>query len=83
KNNQIGGQKDGIPGNGMRPTTGWVEREIIIDEYDIPIQVDVPPGQYMLEIGMYQLETGQRLEVNGGPEGEGDRILLGKVEVLD
>ena len=60
------------------------EGEIIIDEYDIPIQIDAPLGQYMLEIGMYQLETGQRLEVRGGPEGEGDRILLGKVvEVLD
>ncbi|TEU15319.1 MAG: DUF2079 domain-containing protein [Anaerolineales bacterium] len=81
--NRIWGQKDGIPGGGTRPTTSWAQGEIVVDEYDIPIQTDTPPGQYTLEIGMYQLETGQRLEVRGGPEGEGDRILLGKVEVLD
>ena len=63
KNNQIWGQKDGIPCNGMRPTTGWAEQEIIIDEYDIPIQADAPPGQYTLEIGLYDLITGQRLPV--------------------
>ena len=63
KNNQIWGQKDGIPGNGMRPTTGWAEGEIIIDEYDVPVQVDAPPGQYILEIGLYDLATGQRLSV--------------------
>lgn len=81
--NRIWGQKDDIPGGGTRPTTSWAEGEVILDEYNVPIQIDTPPGQYMLEIGMYQLETGQRLEVRGGPEGEEDRILLGEVEVLD
>ncbi len=62
-NNQIWGQKDGIPGNTIQPTTGWTEGEIIIDEHDVPIQVDAPPGQYILETGLYDLATGQRLPI--------------------
>lgn len=61
--NQIWGQKDGIPGSGMRPTTSWTEGEILIDEYDVQIWVDAPPGQYTLEIGLYDPATGQRLPI--------------------
>jgi uncharacterized membrane protein len=81
--NLIWGQKDSVPHHGTWPVTVWAQGEIVVDEYDILAQIDTPPGQYTLEIGMYQLETGQRLEVHGGPEGERDRILLGKVEVLE
>jgi hypothetical protein len=82
ENNQVWGQKDGIPANGMRPTTGWAQGEIIIDKYDIPIQMDVPPGQYILEIGMYQAETGQRLQI-ANDEGQvvDDRVLLKEITI--
>jgi len=81
---QLRAQKDNPPVNGLLPTSAWETEEIIQDRYIIPLKPDLAPGEYQLEIGMYQLETGQRLEVRGEPEGEGDRILLGKVvEVLD
>jgi hypothetical protein len=81
---QLRAQKDNPPVNGLLPTSAWEAEEIIQDRYIIPLDPDLAPGEYQLEIGMYQLETGQRLEVRGEPEGEGDRILLGKVvEVLD
>jgi hypothetical protein len=81
---QLRAQKDNPPANGLLPTSAWEVGEIIQDRYIIPLDPDLPPGEYQLEIGMYQLETGQRLEVRGEPEGEGDRVLLGKVvEVLD
>jgi hypothetical protein len=76
-------QKDNPPVSGLLPTSAWEVGEFIQDRYIIPLAPDVPPGEYQLEIGMYQLETEQRLEVHGGPEGEGDRILLGKIEVLE
>jgi hypothetical protein len=76
-------QKDNPPVNGLLPTSAWEVGEIIQDRYIIPLSPDLPPDDYRLEIGMYQLETGQRLEVPGGREGSGDRILLGKVQVLD
>jgi hypothetical protein len=83
KEDRIWGQKDSVPVEGTLPTCCWVKDEIIADEYEIPIQPDAPLGQYVIEIGMYQLETGQRLEVRGGPEGEGDHILLSAVEISD
>jgi hypothetical protein len=82
KEDRIWGQKDSVPLGSALPTCCWVKDEIIADEYEIFIQPDAPPGQYVIEIGMYQLETGQRLEVREGPEGA-DRILLGTVEVLE
>ena len=57
--------------------------EIIQDRYIIPLGPELPPDKYQLEIGMYQLETGQRLEVREGLEGEGNHILLSAVEVSD
>jgi len=77
-------QKDNPPVNGFLPTSAWEVGEFIQDRYIIPLDPDVPQGEYQLEIGMYQLETGQRLEVREGPDRAGDRILLGtQVEVLE
>jgi hypothetical protein len=82
KDNLIRGQKDSLPVGGTLPTSCWVKDEIIVDEYKIPIQPDAPPGQYVIEIGMYQLETGQRLPVIG-QEGQiiGGRILLEEITI--
>jgi len=82
KDNLIRGQKDSLPVDGTLPTSCWVKDEIIVDEYEIPIQPDAPPGQYVIEIGMYQLETGQRLPVIG-QEGQiiGGRILLEDITI--
>jgi len=76
---KIWGQRDSLPGNGALPTTGWLPGEFIMDEYEIPVQPDAPPGQYVIEIGMYQAETGQRLPIlEQGREVVDDRILLGR-----
>ena len=82
KNNRIWGQRDNMPRDGTLPTICWVKGEIIVDGYDIPIQPDALPGQYVIEIGMYQLDIGQRLPIIG-PEGQviDDRILLEEVMV--
>jgi hypothetical protein len=76
-------QKDNPPVNGLLPTSDWEAGEIIQDRYIIPLESGVPPGEYQLEIGMYQLGTGQRLEVHEEPGKKGDRILLSTVEVSD
>jgi hypothetical protein len=83
KEDRVWGQEDSVPVDGILPTQCWVKDEIIADKYEISMQPDAPPGQYVIEVGMYQLGTGQRLKVREGPEGEGDRILLGAVEVSD
>ena len=59
--NQIVGQRDAEPGGGMRPTDGWTPGEVVTDNYGVPIHPATPPGEYRVEVGMYDPETGQRL----------------------
>jgi 4-amino-4-deoxy-L-arabinose transferase-like glycosyltransferase len=66
-------QKDNAPMNGVYPTTLWQRGEFVTDVYTL----DLPPGDYMLEVGMYLAETGARLPVAGN----GDLVTLGKVDI--
>jgi hypothetical protein len=85
KNEMIGGQWDSVPGGGLLPTTSWLEGEVIADEYEVPIRPGAPPGHYVIEIGMYDVYTGERLQVRdeSGKQVEGDRILLGQKLQVD
>lgn len=76
-------QKDSIPGDGSLPTTGWIEGEVITDEYDLVVDADAPPGEYVLEFGMYDPATGQRLPIyDAAGELLGDRVLSEAIRVL-
>jgi hypothetical protein len=66
-----------MPQEGRAPTTSWLEGEVIVDTYQIPVRPDCPAGEYDIEVGMYHLETGRRLPVDGR-----DYLLLGKIKVL-
>jgi hypothetical protein len=82
--NQIWGQIDSIPGRGDAPTTGWIPGETITDEYQLVVDPEAPPGEYIIEIGMYDANTGERLPAYGGAEESvGDRILLGHIRLVD
>ncbi len=79
---RVRGQVDRVPGDGAYPTTGWVPGEVLVDTYQVPVDADLPPGQYPIEVGMYDPGTGARLPVvdaAGNPLG--DRLLLGPVTV--
>jgi len=69
---RIHAQSDRVPAAGARPTTGWLPGEIIRDIHTLTVAPDGPPGQYVLEVGMYDPASGERLCL---PDG-GDRILL-------
>lgn len=81
KDGSVWGQKDNIPMKGTYPTTGWVEDEVITDEYEIAVKTDAPPGHYQIQIGMYDAATGQRLPVfdENGTRLPGDRVLLDQI----
>ena len=75
---RVWGQQDSQPQQGQVPTTGWVENEIIVDQYRIPVNEGAPQGLYRIEIGMYDPTNGQRVPVMG-PDGRPvphSRILL-------
>jgi hypothetical protein len=78
----IRGQWDSIPGGGEFPTTGWVEGEVIRDEYYVLMNQDAPPWQYTILVGMYDARTGERLIVSNRPEAT-DHVALGTVRVVE
>lgn len=62
-------QADGQPGGGTYPTGHWQAGETIIENYTLKIPRDAPVGKYIVQIGMYLLETGERVPMtaNGKP----------------
>ncbi len=56
-------QQDQIPGAGQFPTTGWLPGEYLADAYTLPLPADLPPGEYRLEVGLYDPNDFSRLPV--------------------
>jgi 4-amino-4-deoxy-L-arabinose transferase-like glycosyltransferase len=74
---RFGGQHDGIPGDGALPTTGWVIGEFLLDEHIFTIKPEAEPGPYLLEVGLYEAVSGQRLPVRDALGRElGDHLVL-------
>ena len=79
----IWAQRDSVPGNGQVPTNTWVEGEIVTDVYELEVDPSAPPGDYVLELGMYEAATGQRLQVyDVAGEPAGERVLSESITVL-
>ena len=75
-------QEDHPPVRGTYPTTLWVEGEVVRDEYVLSVPAEAEAGVYPLEVGMYLLETMERLPVLGADGTPvGDHILLKPVKV--
>mgnify|MGYP005836103513 CR=1 FL=1 len=75
----IVGQRDAEPSGGqMTPT--WRPGEEVADHHGVLILPGTPPGLHQLAIGLYDLETGQRLPLAGG--GGDDRLFLSPVEII-
>jgi hypothetical protein len=64
-------QGDGPPLSGDYPTSMWAGGEDIVDPHSVSLPADLPPGAYRLLVGMYELETLQRLP---RVDGKGDSI---------
>lgn len=82
---RIWAQQDNQPQSGERPTSTWLPGEIVRDEYDLLVNPDAPAGEYVLEVGMYDWDSGERLPVwdDEGERLEYDRILLRPVTVRE
>jgi hypothetical protein len=74
---------DCLPASGARPTTGWLLHEVLTDPHEIVVPADAAPGGYSIEVGLYDAATWARMQAfdAGGGHLEGDRILLGTIEV--
>jgi hypothetical protein len=78
--NRIWAQHDSQPQGGQHPTSQWVEGEVVVDEHELILADDVLPGEYQIEVGMYDWVSGQRLAVSeGGQWVPENRVILGTV----
>jgi len=78
RDGRLWAQHDGQPRNNTYPTSLWDEAEIIEDEHELLLPPDLPGGEYRIAVGMYLLETLQRLPVfdEGGSRVRDDQIIL-------
>ena len=60
---RIAAQLDAAPGQGARPTTGWLPPEVIADAYTLSLPAELAPGRYQLQAGFYDPVSGARLPV--------------------
>lgn len=60
------------------PTSIWSPGEVIDDPRANRLPADLPPGTYHVMIGLYRLETGERLPINGS-----DQIKLETITIRE
>lgn len=74
--NHVVGQRDEPPLHGARPTTGWIHGEYLTDSHDLPVDPQLQPGTYEIEVGMYDPRSGARAST-GTPA---NRIVIGSIQ---
>ena len=82
---QVWAQQDNYPQSGRYPTTAWQVDDRVVDRYALHLSDGAPPGDYRLLVGMYDLNTGQRLPVidAAGNRLPDDAILLAVLELVE
>ncbi len=79
ENGERAAQFDAPPLDGNYPTTWWARGEVIADARRVVIPKDIPPGEYAVWIGLYDLDTMQRLAIiDTGSEVRDNAVLLMK-----
>jgi hypothetical protein len=67
-------QKDQLPLEGAYPTSLWQPGEVIADELSVPLPVPFSPAGYEVAVGMYNTDSGTRLQIPGTKE---NSLVLG------
>jgi len=80
--NTIKAQADSKPQNGFYTTPYWQPGERVIDRHTVPLPADLPPGRYDLLAGLYEAETGHRLQIlDEAGEFKSDHVRISNVEI--
>ncbi|MBX3055460.1 MAG: DUF2723 domain-containing protein [Anaerolineae bacterium] len=77
---------DYTPLGGATPTHLWIPKWLpgqqMLDPYRLVIPPDLPPGDYWIEVGLYEMVNGRRLHISDANGNlNGDRFILGQVVV--
>jgi len=77
----VWGQDDHLNPGGL-PTTRWPLDRYVWDEYEVHILPGTPPGEYVLNVGLYSMAGGYRLwRYDERGQAVGDSLVLAPVEV--
>jgi len=75
-------QADSQPILGFGPMTRWEPGELVVDERELVVPSDVPPGTYRILAGLYHADAMQNLRVSGAAQTlPGDRVILAEVTI--
>ncbi|HSD83130.1 MAG TPA: hypothetical protein VLG46_04700, partial [Anaerolineae bacterium] len=72
-------QADSSPQAGAYPTSFWDVDETVVDEHLLPLPAALPAGDYTIVVGLYRLDTGERLSIT--PGGGSEIILPHRVRI--
>lgn len=77
---------DYTPLGGAMPThlwfPKWLPGQRMLDPYRLQIPLDLPPGTYLIEVGLYEMVSRRRLHISDASGNlVGDRYILGSVIV--
>ena len=78
--NRVWAGSDAQPGQGSVPTTAWAPDDLILDEYQLQLPPEAPPGDYEIEVGLYDPAQNGARAIATTPAGQ-DHVLLGSVRV--
>jgi hypothetical protein len=74
-------QDDSVPRRWTYPTDWWETGEVVDDLIELPMG-SVPPGDYLLKVGVYDQDAGVRLDVYSEDSGQylGDSLSLSELQ---
>lgn len=74
-------QEDHLNPGGL-PTSRWPRDKYVWDEYEIRIPPETPPGEYKVNVGLYLMSDGSRLQRLDGDRNDEDSAVIGSVTVV-
>ncbi len=76
---QVIAQHDSHPVGGYTPTSRWQPGEIILDRHVVSLPFDLPPGEYKLKAGLYELQESAFRNLSTTPPTPDNRVDLGSL----
>lgn len=74
-------QWDSAPRAGTYPFWAWQPEELVVESLRLELPSDLPAGDYVLLVGLYDLASGERAPVASAFDWGADRFLLARVTV--
>ena len=79
---QLVAQHDGVPAQWTYYTYAWQPGEVVVDWHEFPVGAGVPPGEYTLQVGLYDEGTGARLSrIDADGKAFDNKIILTKIKI--